>query len=74
MINIGMALYGRSFTLKDPNMNDVGDAVIGAGQRGRYTREKGFVSYYEVKTIVALHCCNLLRVGICIDHVRTKCE
>jgi hypothetical protein len=21
-----------------------------------------------------LHCCNLLRVGICIDHVRTKCE
>jgi GH18 family chitinase len=21
MINIGMALYGRSFTLKDPNMN-----------------------------------------------------
>lgn len=74
MINIGMALYGRSFTLKDPNMNDVGDPVRGAGQRGRYTREKGFISYYEVKTIVALHCCNLLRVGICIDHARTKCE
>lgn len=49
MINIGMALYGRSFTLKDPNVNDVGAPVRGAGQRGRYTREKGFISYYEVK-------------------------
>lgn len=49
MINIGMALYGRSFTLKDPNVNDVGSPVRGAGQRGRYTREKGFISYYEVK-------------------------
>jgi len=49
MINIGMALYGRSFTLKDPNVNDVGAPNRGAGQAGRYTREKGFISYYEVK-------------------------
>ena len=49
-INVGLPTYGRSFTLADPSRSDVGDTTRGAGTAGQYTREAGFLSYYEVET------------------------
>ena len=47
-IIIGMPSYGRSFTLADPNNNGLGAPATGAGINGSYTREHGFLAYYEV--------------------------
>lgn len=44
---IGLATYGRSFTLSG-SVTGMGAAASGAGVRGQYTREAGFLSYYEV--------------------------
>ena len=48
MINLGMPVYGRSFTLQDRNNHDLQAPTRGAGNSGRYTNEAGFLSYYEV--------------------------
>ena len=48
MINIGIGLYGRSFTLSDPSKYGVGAPVTGPGIAGKFTMEEGFVAYYEV--------------------------
>ena len=45
---IGMGLYGRSFTLTNPNSNGLMAPAKSAGQAGKFTREGGFLSYYEV--------------------------
>ena len=45
---IGMGLYGRSFTLRDYHRNGLMDPVRGKGEAGKYTKEGGFLSYYEV--------------------------
>jgi len=47
-LNIGLALYGRTFTLVDAAHSAVGAAVSGAGRAGRYTAEPGYMAYYEV--------------------------
>lgn len=47
-LNVGLALYGRSFTLSDPYNNGVGAPAKGKGNAGNYTREAGFLSYFEV--------------------------
>lgn len=44
---IGIPTYGRSFTLATEN-SAVGAPTSGAGSAGTYTKEPGFVSYYEV--------------------------
>ena len=49
-LNIGLALYGRTFTLSDPSRTDVGSPVSGAGKAGRFTAEPGYMAYYEVLT------------------------
>ncbi|XP_076073758.1 chitotriosidase-1-like [Mytilus galloprovincialis] len=54
-LNIGMGLYGRSFTLKDRNVHNVGAQTKGKGLAGKYTREAGFLSYYEV--------CDMMKKG-----------
>uniref|UniRef100_A0A194AMZ5 Chitinase n=1 Tax=Pinctada fucata TaxID=50426 RepID=A0A194AMZ5_PINFU len=55
-LNIGMPLYGRSFTLADPNNDGLYAPDRGnGGQAGRYTREAGFLSYYEI--------CEMLKSG-----------
>lgn len=46
-LNIGLALYGRTFTLSDTTHTDVGSAVSGAGRAGRFTAEAGYMAYYE---------------------------
>ena len=47
-INMGLATYGRTFQLVDPSNNGVGAPSSGPGQAGKYTREPGFLSYYEI--------------------------
>ena len=45
---VGMATYGRSFTLKDSSETGVGAPATGPGRRGLYTGVEGFMSYYEI--------------------------
>lgn len=45
---IGMPTYGRSFSLTDSNNYLVNSQTKGGGTAGEYTREAGFLSYYEI--------------------------
>lgn len=46
----GMPTYGRSFTLANPNKFKVNSAASSGGKAGEYTKEGGFLAYYEVST------------------------
>ena len=46
-ISIGLATYGRTFTLLDKDKNNLNDPIIGAGTAGRYTEASGILSFYE---------------------------
>merc|ERR1711931_137634 len=50
---IGMATYGRGFTLLDPE-NDIGynASARGPSERGKYTGEGGYKSYYEICQLI----------------------
>ena len=48
-IMVGMPMYGRSFSLQNTSMFDIGAGVMGGGIAGRYTKEEGFMAYYEVR-------------------------
>jgi len=52
---IGLATYGRCFTLSNANNNGLGAAATGPCQAGAFTREAGFLSYYEI--------CDMLKNG-----------
>ena len=45
---IGLATYGRSFTLSNAAENAVRSPASGPATSGDFTREAGFFSYYEV--------------------------
>ena len=45
---IGLATYGRCFTLASTASTGLGATAIGPCKNGTYTREAGFLSYYEV--------------------------
>jgi len=49
-IALGLATYGRSFRLKDASNHGLAapKAEWGNPPRGQYTREPGFLSYYEI--------------------------
>jgi chitinase len=47
---IGMPTYGRSFTLSNPANFKVHAAASGGGKAGEYTKESGFLAYYEVSS------------------------
>jgi chitinase len=47
-LNLGIATYGRSFTLQNARNNGVGAPAKGAGKPGPYTEEEGYLSYIEV--------------------------
>lgn len=47
-IALGLATYGRSFTLQNSSRFGLGALVNGPGLAGKYTRAQGFLSYYEV--------------------------
>ncbi|XP_028966665.1 probable chitinase 10 [Galendromus occidentalis] len=52
---IGIPTYGRTFTLTNDTLTDVGAPAISGGQAGNFTSEAGFLSFYEV--------CDMLRSG-----------
>lgn len=45
---LGIPLYGRSWTLADPNANGVGAPATGAGNAGQYSQQAGSLTYYEI--------------------------
>jgi chitinase len=45
---IGLANYGRVFKVKDQSKTEPGSLNNGTGTAGKYTREAGFLSYYEI--------------------------
>lgn len=45
---IGMPTYGRSFTLSNSANFRVHAPASGGGKAGEYTKESGFLAYYEV--------------------------
>jgi chitinase len=47
---MGIPMYGQSFTLRDPKINGLGAPASGPGEAGQFTRQGGFLSYYEVNT------------------------
>ena len=52
---VGVPFYGRSFTLTSAHQNQPGAASIGPGSPGEYTNEEGFLSYFEI--------CSMIRSG-----------
>ena len=58
---IGMPTYGRTFTLADPMYYGIGAKAPRPGAAGKYTRENGFLSYYEVgcKTYSHFNCTHI---------------
>ena len=47
---MGIPLYGQSFTLSDSRDTGLNSATYGPGEAGQYTRQGGFLAYYEVIT------------------------
>ena len=45
---IGLITYGRSFTLTDPEVDGPRAPSRGPGTAGKFTREAGFLAYYEI--------------------------
>lgn len=58
-IVVGMATYGRTFTLANQNSYGMNAPSAGGGTQGEYTRESGFLAFYEI--------CEMLKVC----HART---
>ncbi|XP_064604127.1 acidic mammalian chitinase-like isoform X2 [Liolophura sinensis] len=50
-INLGLAMYGHDFTLKNLSKSAPGDPAS-VGQAGKYTRQPGILSYYEIATLL----------------------
>ncbi|XP_055531990.1 chitinase-3-like protein 1 [Wyeomyia smithii] len=44
---LGIPLYGRSFTLANPDLTDIGAPVTGPGLAGEHSREPGILAYNE---------------------------
>lgn len=45
---IGMPTYGRSFTLANTDKHGPNAPATGGGREGVYTKESGFLAYYEI--------------------------
>lgn len=69
---IGMPTYGRSFTLADPSKHGVHAAASGGGKEGTYTKEAGFLAYYEVSRCLFLLICILICIYLFIVYVRNR--
>lgn len=52
---LGLPLYGRTQRLVNPSQWELGSPTSGAGTRGQYTREAGFLSYYEACKVNFVH-------------------
>ncbi|XP_055875696.1 uncharacterized protein LOC106056023 isoform X3 [Biomphalaria glabrata] len=49
---VGLITYGRSFTLKSPNLSGLKAPVKGPGVAGEYTRYEGILSFYEIYKMI----------------------
>ncbi|CAG2180578.1 unnamed protein product, partial [Oppiella nova] len=47
-IVVGLATYGRSFTLTNPSNNGMNAPTSGGGKAGEFSRESGFLAFYEI--------------------------
>ena len=45
---LGIPFYGQSFTLAKASDNGLNAKAYGGGTAGKYTRSRGFLSYYEI--------------------------
>ncbi|XP_055379610.1 acidic mammalian chitinase-like [Condylostylus longicornis] len=45
---LGVPIYGRTWTLSNSNSHGVGASTSGIGKAGRYTLEKGMMTYLEI--------------------------
>uniref|UniRef100_A0A4X2K3F0 GH18 domain-containing protein n=1 Tax=Vombatus ursinus TaxID=29139 RepID=A0A4X2K3F0_VOMUR len=45
---VGFPTYGHTFTLSNPSQHGIGVPASGPGPAGTYTREAGFLTYYEI--------------------------
>jgi chitinase len=45
---LGLGTYGRAFRLKGSFKNKPGSTAVSAGTKGKYSREAGFLTYYEI--------------------------
>ena len=52
---VGLPTYGRTFTLPSGNLTDIGAPALKAGTPGQYTKEPGFLSFFEVMSIETLN-------------------
>ena len=55
-----MGTFGRAFILANPARNGVGAPRIGIPKAGPFTKERGYLSYYEVSYFK--NYCNEIRV------------
>ncbi|KAB5589059.1 hypothetical protein CTheo_7501 [Ceratobasidium theobromae] len=51
-VNLGLATYGRTYALADPNCNAYGCRMTGSGAPGECTGSSGFLSYFELSRMV----------------------
>ena len=45
-LNLGITAFGQTFTLKDPNIKDIGAPIVGPGKAGLY--KSGLLGYNEI--------------------------
>ncbi|KAJ8981334.1 hypothetical protein NQ317_015975 [Molorchus minor] len=45
---LGIPTYARTYILADDNGHNIGDPVIGEAEPGEFTKEAGFLAYYEL--------------------------
>lgn len=45
---LGIPTYGRSYTLFNPDANEIGSPADGPGDMGDATRENGYLAFYEI--------------------------
>jgi chitinase len=46
-----MSLWGVTYTLNDPKNNKVGSPISGSGLPGNCTKQAGYLSYFEIKSL-----------------------
>ena len=49
---LGVQFAGKTFTLADRNLHEIGSASNGTGLQGPYTQEDGFFAYSEVCRVI----------------------
>ena len=49
---LGVQFAGRTFTLADKNLHEIGSESNGKGLQGPYTREDGYIGYNEVCWVI----------------------